>query len=100
MRDAISSAPPFAVPAQSAPLAAPLPGWRHSLRVGATAYLATRLLDWLTGMAAAQWAGVSNRAADFDPAHLTGGLAAAPFARWDSVWFLDIAQNGYGDVMH
>lgn len=38
---------------------------------------------------------------DYDPARLTqpfGGIAdvlVAPFARWDSVWFLDIAGGGY-----
>jgi hypothetical protein len=38
----------------------------------------------------------------FDPARLTepfgyfGNLLAAPFARWDSVWYLAIAQGGYG----
>ena len=37
----------------------------------------------------------------FDPANLTapfgyfGNLLAAPFARWDSVWYLAIAQGGY-----
>jgi hypothetical protein len=37
----------------------------------------------------------------FDPARLTepfghlGNLLAAPFARWDSVWYLAIAQGGY-----
>lgn len=38
---------------------------------------------------------------DYDPARLTqpfGGVAnvlVAPFARWDSVWFLTIARDGY-----
>jgi Mannosyltransferase (PIG-V) len=38
----------------------------------------------------------------FDPLHLTspfgyfGNLLAAPFARWDSVWYLSVARNGYG----
>ena len=38
----------------------------------------------------------------FDPARLTspfgyfGNLLVAPFARWDSVWYLAIAQGGYG----
>jgi hypothetical protein len=37
----------------------------------------------------------------FDPARLTapfgyfGNLIAAPFARWDSVWYLSIAHSGY-----
>ncbi len=40
--------------------------------------------------------------AGFDPARLTapfgyfGNLLAAPVARWDSVWYLAIAQGGYG----
>jgi hypothetical protein len=101
VHEAISSAaPPVAAPGTSAALAAPLPAWRRSLRLAATAFLATRLLVWLTGMGAAHWAGLSSRASDFDPAHITGGLLAAPGARWDSVWFLDIAHNGYPDVMH
>ena len=39
--------------------------------------------------------------AGFDPSRLTapfgyfGNLLAAPFARWDSVWYLAIAQGGY-----
>ncbi len=47
--------------------------------------------------------GLSGREGDFDPAGLTspfgatGDLLAAPFARWDSVWFLAIAGSGYGD---
>jgi hypothetical protein len=46
--------------------------------------------------------GLSDRAADFDPAGLTspfgatGDVLAAPFARWDSVWFMAIADGGYG----
>ena len=47
--------------------------------------------------------GLSDRAADFDPAGLTtpfgatGDVLAAPLGRWDSVWFLAIADGGYGD---
>ena len=47
--------------------------------------------------------GLSDRAADFDPAGLTtpfgatGDALAAPLGRWDSVWFLAIADDGYGD---
>ena len=101
MREAISSAlPPVAGRDASGPLVAPLPAWRESLRVAAIAFAATRLLVWVTGMAAAHWAGLSSRAGDFDPQHLTGGLLAAPGARWDTVWFVDIAHHGYADVMH
>ncbi len=47
--------------------------------------------------------GLSGREGDFDPAGLTspfgatGDVLVAPFARWDSVWFLAIAADGYGD---
>ena len=42
-----------------------------------------------------------RRPQGFDPAGLTapfgyfGNLLVAPFARWDSVWYLAIAQGGY-----
>ncbi len=55
-------------------------------------------------MAAAGWAGISSRASDFDPAGVTkpfgsvGDLLVAPAARWDSVWFLDIAHDGYREA--
>jgi hypothetical protein len=71
-----------------------------SLRLAATAFLATRVVVWLAGTGAAHWAGLSGRASAFDPQHLTGGLLAAPAARWDTVWFLDIAHHGYADTMH
>ena len=47
--------------------------------------------------------GLSDRAGDFDPAGLTtpfgatGDVLAAPLGRWDSVWFLAIADGGYDD---
>jgi hypothetical protein len=45
--------------------------------------------------------GQAPRNNGFDPANLTrpfgyfGNLLAAPFARWDSVWYLAIASGGY-----
>jgi hypothetical protein len=66
------------------------------------AVLLSRLLAWTAGIAAVLVAGVSSRAADFDPA---GTLApygepldtlVAPGARWDSVWYLAVAHSGYG----
>ena len=46
--------------------------------------------------ALAVW-GVDDSNADaFDPAGLTEG--AGPFARWDSVWFLEIARGGYDEA--
>ncbi len=62
----------------------------------------SRLLVWAAGVAAVALFGLSGREGDFDPAGLTspfgatGDLLAAPFARWDSVWYLAIADDGYG----
>ncbi|MBJ7520354.1 MAG: hypothetical protein JHC84_11715 [Solirubrobacteraceae bacterium] len=73
------------------------PAWRDAL----TALAASRLLVVAAGMFAAVVFGFSARAEDFDPAGLTIGLGsvgdvvAAPFARWDTVWFLAIAGDGY-----
>ncbi len=64
---------------------------------------ASRLLVFAAGVAGVLVFGLSGRAGDFDPAGLTspfgatGDLLAAPFARWDSVWYLAIAGSGYGD---
>lgn len=67
------------------------------------AWWTSRLLVLVSGIVGAAAFGYSARARDFDPAGLTlglgsvGDLLAAPFARWDSVWFLAIAGDGYGD---
>ena len=63
----------------------------------------SRLLVWGAGVAGVLAFGRSGRQADFDPAGLTspfgatGDVLAAPFARWDSVWYLAIADGGYVD---
>jgi Mannosyltransferase (PIG-V) len=63
----------------------------------------SRLLVCAAGVVAVLAFGLSGRRGDFDPAGLTspfgatGDLLAAPFARWDSVWYLAIAGGGYGD---
>ena len=57
---------------------------------------------WGAGVVAVLVFGLSGRAGDFDPAGLTspfgatGDVLVAPFARWDSVWYLAIAGGGYG----
>ncbi len=62
----------------------------------------SRLLVWAAGVVAVLVFGLSSRAGDFDPAGVTspfgttGDVLAAPFARWDSVWYLAIAGSGYG----
>ncbi len=63
----------------------------------------SRLLVWASAIVAVAGFGLSDRADDFDPAGLTmpfgatGDVLAAPLGRWDSVWFLAIADGGYGD---
>lgn len=75
------------------------PAWRDTWR----ALWTSRLLVLVAGVTAAAVFGFSARAEDFDPAGLTIGFGAvgdvlvAPFARWDSVWFLAIAGTGYDD---
>jgi hypothetical protein len=62
----------------------------------------SRLLVWAAAIVAVLLFGLSDRAADFDPAGLTtpfgaaGDVLAAPLGRWDSVWYLAIADGGYG----
>jgi hypothetical protein len=61
----------------------------------------SRLLVWVAAVAAVLVFGLSGRAPDFDPAGLTmpfghtGDVLAAPLGRWDSVWYLAIAGDGY-----
>ncbi|HEV2057888.1 MAG TPA: mannosyltransferase family protein [Solirubrobacteraceae bacterium] len=63
----------------------------------------SRLLVWAAAVVALALFGLSERVEDFDPRGLTtpfgptGDLLAAPLGRWDSVWFLQIAADGYGD---
>jgi hypothetical protein len=81
---------------------------RRSAEGEATAFavammLASRLIVWVAGMWAIVLFGINpaiNSAMDF--AHVTTpfpshavNLLFAPTARWDSVWYLDIAQHGY-----
>src|SRR3954468_21270022 len=61
----------------------------------------SRLLVWASGAAAAALFGLSARIQLFDPGAVTrpfgpaGNALVAPLARWDSVWFLAIANDGY-----
>jgi hypothetical protein len=61
----------------------------------------SRLVVLLSGTFAVLSFGRAPGTQGFDPANLTapfgyfGNLLAAPFARWDSVWYLAIAQGGY-----
>ncbi len=73
-----------------------------ALRDAWRALWTSRLLVWAAAAGGVVLFGLSERAADFDPAGLTspfgatGDVLAAPFGRWDSVWYLAIAADGYG----
>ena len=47
-------------------------------------------------VAVALWGTHDHNERAFDPGGLTDG--AGPFARWDSVWFLEIARDGYTEA--
>ena len=61
----------------------------------------SRLIVWAVGAAAAALWGLSARVGAFDPGEVTrpfgpvGDALVAPLARWDSVWYLAIANDGY-----
>lgn len=66
------------------------------------ALVLSRLAVWIGGFGElAIWGGFEPHAHAFDPAGLTrpfghfGNTLVAPAARWDSVWFLSIADGGY-----
>jgi hypothetical protein len=65
------------------------------------ALLVSRLVVWAAGAGAVALWGLSARAAVFDPGAVTrpfgpaGNALVAPLARWDSVWYLAIANDGY-----
>jgi hypothetical protein len=83
--------------------AAPRRGaWRVDFAVAWRALVVSRLLVWAAGLGALLIWGVNARhSTDFDPAGLTrpfgayGDTLVAPAARWDTVWFLNIADSGY-----
>ncbi len=76
--------------------------WAVAWREAAFAFLISRALILVSGVSASAWLGHSGRAPGFDPAGLThpfatwGNELVAPMARWDTVWFLGIADDGYG----
>jgi hypothetical protein len=79
------------------------PAWRLACADAWRALWVSRLLVLAAGVGAVLAFGLSGRERDFDPGFVTepfgplGDLLAAPFARWDAVWFLAIAEGGYGD---
>lgn len=96
------AAPPAAAsrPPRPGPRDAPL-SWRATARAVLPAFALTRLVTLVAGLVGAALWGIHDASAVYDPAGLTSGLGAvgdrlvAPYARWDAVWFLDIANLGY-----
>jgi Mannosyltransferase (PIG-V) len=74
---------------------------RPALAQAAGAALLSRLLVWVAGVWAVALWGIANGASRFDPGGVTrpygrlGDALVAPLARWDSVWYLAIAHDGY-----
>lgn len=76
--------------------------WRADLRVAAGAFLLSRGIVWAAGLLAIAIWGVNHlHEVGFDPNGLTrpfgalGNLLVAPAARYDTWWFLSIADGGY-----
>jgi hypothetical protein len=87
---------------QASPPLAP-PGWRGDFAVAWRAFWLSRVVVWAAGLGAiAVWGVHAGHRVAFDPTGTTrpfgafGDLLVAPAARWDSVWYLDIAHSGYG----
>lgn len=64
----------------------------------------SRLVVWAAGLLGLMWFGRAPGTGQFDTRGLTtpfsalGDLLVSPAARWDSAWYLTIAQDGYGDA--
>jgi hypothetical protein len=76
--------------------------WRDDVAAALRAFALSRAVIWVAGLAAlAIWGVHETHQAAFDPGGLTRPYGAlldtlvAPSARWDSVWFLTIAEHGY-----
>jgi hypothetical protein len=75
----------------------------RSLPVAWRAFWLSRVVVWAAGTGAVAVFGARDRNAEaYDPRGLTrpfgevGDALVAPAARWDAVWFLEIAGAGYG----
>lgn len=77
---------------------------RAALALAWRATWASRLVVWAAGVGAVLAWGNSRRAPGFDLTGVTrpfgdaGNVLAAPAARWDAAWYLDIAHGGYGEA--
>ena len=76
--------------------------WRLAWHEAWGALVASRLVVWAAGLLGVLWLGRAPGTEQFDPSGLTtpyggfGDLLVAPAARWDAVWYLTIAHDGYG----
>jgi hypothetical protein len=77
------------------------PPLTQSARVAWRAFWTSRLVVFCAGVLAVLEVGRAAGTRGFDPQGLTspfgyfGNLLVAPFARWDSVWYLAVAHSGY-----
>jgi hypothetical protein len=77
-------------------------GWRTAARDAAWAVLASKAIVWVSGIVAWLWWKRAPNTQRLDLFNVTepfggvGDVLIAPFARWDTVWFLSIADHGYG----
>ncbi|MDP9344165.1 MAG: glycosyltransferase family 39 protein [Actinomycetota bacterium] len=100
-RDATQAAPPGARRLRAPTLPAVPERWRPAVADAWRALWVTRVAVWLSSVGAIALWGTSPRADAFDPGDLTRPYGAfadalvAPMGRWDSVWYLAIAQGGY-----
>lgn len=75
--------------------------WRATARAVLPAFVLTRVVVLAAALVGTALWGIHDASEVYDPAGLTTGLGTvgdrlvAPFARWDAVWFLDIANVGY-----
>src|SRR3954451_6628137 len=73
----------------------------RELRTAAWAVLVSRLIVWVAAVPAQLILGNSFWRSHADPANLTaqmgslGEVLGAPVMRWDSVYYLEVARNGY-----
>jgi hypothetical protein len=78
-----------------------VPGRREAIADSARALLTSRALVWLAGSGTLAVLGFGPVRKAFDPPGVTrgfgwlGDVLAGPAARWDSAWYLVIAQHGY-----
>src|SRR6185312_6119530 len=80
------------------------PEWRVAVREAWGAVWTSRLVAWGAGLLGILWLGRAAGTQVYDTQNLSqpygwfGNLLVGPSARWDSVWYLRIAEHGYGNA--